>query len=258
MVSEHSLGDLPAEPDYVAEVETRIAGLRGAALVLSTRDWERVCTWRRQGIPLPVVLRALDDVLGSNKDREEEDLHPPRSLAYCERAVQQRWKARREAWVGRADASAAPPRRVRTVLNALARQIELAARNLKHGPHVSLATPVRKLASKLRDLARLSSSSSRPLDDLAPALRDAESIFHRELQASPGSAWKDRRASERKRLQKQLDGMNPGAADVTVDAAVLRQLRRELGVPGFDLGAVHARLQAGPARRRLTVRSKSV
>ena len=242
----------------MAEVEARIAELRRTPLVLSTRDWERVCSWRRQGIPLTVVLRTLDDVLGSSEEREEDGRHPPRSLAYCERAVQQRWKARREAWVGRASASAAPPRRVRVVLNALARQIELAARNLKHGAHASLAPPVRKLASRLRDLARQCASSSRPLDDLAPALRDAESTFHRELQDSPESAWEDRRVSEYTRLQKQLDGMSPGAADATVNAAVLWQLRRELGIPGFDLGAVHARLQAGPVQRRLTVRTKSV
>ncbi|MCZ6779773.1 MAG: hypothetical protein O7F16_12520 [Acidobacteria bacterium] len=257
-MSEHPSVDLPDEPDYVAGVEARIAELRGAPLILSTRDWERVCTWRRQGIPLRVVQRALDDVLGSNEEGEEDGLHPPRSLAYCERAVQQRWKARREAWVGRANVSTSSPRRVRTVLNALARHIELAARNLKHGPHGGLAPPVRKLASTLRDLARQCASSAHPLDDLAPALGDAESSFHRELQASPESAWKDRQVSERKRLQKQLAGMSPGAADATVDAALLRQLRRELCVPGFDLGAVHARLQAGPARRRLTVPSKAV
>jgi hypothetical protein len=57
---------------------------------------------------------------------------------------------------------------------------------------------------------------------------------------------------ERERLAGRLQRMSAEAARATLEAAVLGRLRRELGVPTFDPGALHARLQRRPARRRLT------
>ncbi|MEE9219117.1 MAG: hypothetical protein V3U98_08610, partial [Acidobacteriota bacterium] len=130
---------LPPEADYVGEVEAKLAGLRGAPLVLSTRDWERVRGWRRQGIPLPVVLRALMDVLGERRSGEHANLElQPRSLAYCERAVQQRWSSQREAWVGRSSPANAVPGRLRSALHAVARQVEAAAHRARRSPRAAL------------------------------------------------------------------------------------------------------------------------
>jgi hypothetical protein len=257
-VSKRRPPDLPPEPEYVSEVEARIAELRGAPLVLSTRDWERVRGWRRQGIPLPVVLRALDDALRPGSEEEYPERLPPRSLAYCERAVQQRWKAKREAWVGRDGTSTPPPRRVRTALNALARQIDAAAGKLRRGPNAALVTALRETAVTLRELARRSTGSVNPFEELAPALRGAESALQQRLRAALGDDWRRLCARERERLENRLGNMSPAAANATVEAAVLRRLRQELGVPGFDLSAVHTLVQVGTGRHRLTVRPESV
>jgi hypothetical protein len=243
---------LPPEPDYVAAVEERLAEMRGAPLVLSSRDWERVRRWRERGIPLTVVLRALGDVLGPAAAPEEREPPPRlRPLAYCERAVEQRWKSQRDGAVGKPGAARPTPVRLRSALRGVAREAQAAARRARKSDP-ALARPLADLALRLRDIAGRITPDVDPLQAAAPLLVQAETDLRAALRGALAETWEALVRRERERLAARLQHMSGEAARATAEAAVLARLRRELGVPTFDPGALHARLQRRPARRRLT------
>jgi hypothetical protein len=242
----------PDEPGYLAAVEARLAELAGAPLVLSTRDWERVRRWRQRGIPLAVVLRSLGDVLGGRPPEEAPER--ARSLAYCERAVEQRWKSAREGQVGRpARHAVAPASRLRAALRSLARDAAGAAcRAALPGSGVAAAAaPLRRAAERLRAAARALPPQGDPMEKISAAVLEADAALRRDLRSALGPEWERRLVDERHRLGARLHSMTPAAARTTLEAAALARLRRELGVPAFDPGALHARLQGAP-RARLT------
>ncbi|HEX5044053.1 MAG TPA: hypothetical protein VFV75_14185 [Candidatus Polarisedimenticolaceae bacterium] len=74
---------------YARAVEQALAGVRGRPGVLSPRDWARVADWCARGIPLPLVLEALEEV-GSRMRRRGGEV---RSLALVAPGVEESWSA---------------------------------------------------------------------------------------------------------------------------------------------------------------------
>jgi hypothetical protein len=94
--------DSPADPAdeerFVQAVEERFRELRGSPLLLSPADFQRALGWFRQGVPLFVVLEALDDVF--RRAAERVPARVPRSLRYVEPAVVEGLERWREGRVG--------------------------------------------------------------------------------------------------------------------------------------------------------------
>jgi hypothetical protein len=273
--------DLPPEAAYVAAIEARLSELSNAPLILSPRDWERVRGWYRRAIPLDVVLRALSDALarppappshpapataaaspGRSRRRVFADdagsafpgLHRrPYSLAYCERAVEQRWKSHREGGVGRDTAAGPAPARVRSALHELAREVTAAARTARADPSRRPAAPVlRALAGRLRTAARSVRTDADPFAGTAAALLQADAALRGDLRAALAGEWETRCDEEHRRLSPRLAHMNRDAARTTIEAAALQRSLTELGVPPIDPGALQARLlrkSAPPGKR---------
>lgn len=270
---------LPPESEYVAAIEARLSELASAPLILSPRDWERVRGWYRRAIPIEVVLRALTDALGrpaalsppapaespaTSKARRRRGaraaadieggfpgLHRrPYSLAYCERAVEQRWKSQREGAVGRSTPSGPGSARVRSVVHELAREVVAAARTARLNPsHRSLAPILRGLAGRLRTAARTLGAGADPVGEAAAALLQTEAVLHIDLRTALAGEWDRLCEEEGRRLGARLAHMNRAAARTTIEASVLRRTRAELGIPPIDPGALHARLLSRSAGR---------
>ena len=92
------------EIEFVRAVEERFRVLRERPLILSPEDLARVVAWHRRGLPLFLVLDTLEDVF--REAAERRPARRPRSLAYCEPAIEEAERAWREALVGRRDAPA--------------------------------------------------------------------------------------------------------------------------------------------------------
>lgn len=254
-MSRRSQRSAPPETEYLAAIEARLSELARAPLILSTRDFERVRGWRERGVPLEVVLRAMGDVLGRPRDGGEgERAARAYSLAYCERAVEQRFKAQREGAVGRAGAPAPGAARIAGALRALAREVrQAAARALRRSPAGNtLARDLRALAARLGAAARGLRSAPEPLAAATSALLSAEADLRASLRQALGGDLDRLAAQEGRRLAGRLASMTPQAAVATIQASLLQRLRQELGVPALDAGSLNARLHAAPARRRLT------
>jgi hypothetical protein len=81
------------EAAYFQSVEEFFVSRRGDPLFLSNADWTLVRQWRKQGIPLRIVLRGIADALDSHAHSWGRT-RKVTSLAYCKGEVE----AARERW----------------------------------------------------------------------------------------------------------------------------------------------------------------
>ncbi len=79
---------LKPEDEYLIQVESFFLRKRGWGLMLSPRDCQRIKQWQKQGIPLRVALQGIDRSLRQLSYTKNQI----RSLAFCEREVQQGWQ----------------------------------------------------------------------------------------------------------------------------------------------------------------------
>ncbi len=106
--------------DYFLEIEAHFARCRKTPFILSAKDWALMRKWHEDGIPLPVVIEAIDSVFEKNETSGRRKVIS--SLSYCRHAVKELWDARRDLYVGGSDATpeAGPEAR----LELLAQRIE--------------------------------------------------------------------------------------------------------------------------------------
>ncbi|HJW94611.1 MAG TPA: hypothetical protein VJ901_13415 [Thermoanaerobaculia bacterium] len=82
--------------DYFLEIESHFAMRRGTVFILSAKDWVLMKKWADDGIPLPVVIEALDTVFEKAAERKKV----VNSLSYCRHAVKELWEERKELQIG--------------------------------------------------------------------------------------------------------------------------------------------------------------
>jgi len=82
--------------DYFLEIESHFAMRRGTPFILSAKDWVLMKKWADDGIPLPVVIEAIDTVFEKAAERKKV----VNSLSYCRHAVKELWEERKELQIG--------------------------------------------------------------------------------------------------------------------------------------------------------------
>lgn len=152
------------ETDYFTDIEAHFAARRGTPFVLSAKDWALMKEWHDGGVPLPVVIEAIDSVF----DKQEAKGKKVNGLRYCRHAVKELWDERRELQIGAADAS--PEENVEALLEALAQAVpaEVAPRIRELAKEKSAPRIEERLMELEEEL--LSSLTSDELRDEARAL----------------------------------------------------------------------------------------
>src|SRR2546430_4789600 len=87
-----------ASDDYFLEIEAHFAFRRQTPFILSAKDWVLMQRWRAEGIPLPIVIEAIDTVFEKNETSGRRKVIS--SLSYCRHAVKELWDERRNLYVG--------------------------------------------------------------------------------------------------------------------------------------------------------------
>jgi len=80
--------------DYFQAIEEIFVRLRGAPLLLSPADWQVARRWHRDGVPVDLVRKALEEVFAKRKERGAKGRIS--SLRYCAPAVEAAWAELRE------------------------------------------------------------------------------------------------------------------------------------------------------------------
>jgi hypothetical protein len=109
--------------DYFLEIESHFAARRGTPFIVNAKDWALMQKWSADGIPLPVVIEAIDSVFDKNEAKGARKVIS--SLSYCRHAVKELWQERKDLQVGAQDS--VPEEDVLQRLEALAAEVERVA-----------------------------------------------------------------------------------------------------------------------------------
>jgi hypothetical protein len=223
----------PADSDhaYFQSIEELFVRLRGAPLLLSPADWQVAARWHREGVPLALVQRVVEEVFARRAARGAKGRI--QSLRYCREPVEAAW-AEIQSLTG-------PGRRLEAEPLDLPPRLAALSAALPEGlpGREELAGRIRALAGPGGDAHPLDSESveaalatfdRRLLDQAAAALaEDARAALEGELEATLGSLAARLPAEEleaaRDRLRRQL-------------------LRRRLRLPVLSLFSPEAEIAA--------------
>lgn len=211
---------VPDEPDqdtdhaYFQSVEEIFVGLRGSPLLLSPADWQVARGWHREGVPLDLVRRALEEVFAKRKERGAKGKIS--SLRYCAPAVEAAWEELKDL-AAPGHRAEAPAFEVAPRLAALAAALprELPGRDL-------LAARITALDGDAQAVEERLAALDREMLDAATAALDGE------VRAEIGAAVEKTLAS--------LAGRLPAEELERSRERLARQaLRRRMGLPVLSL-----------------------
>ena len=206
----------PSEEDvaYFHAVEDAFVRLRGAPLLLSPADFQVASRWRRQGVPLSLVVATLEDVFARRRERGAKDRI--NSLRYCARAVDAGWAEVRELQ--------GPGRRQTVVETPVAEKLAALAAALPAG------LPARG------EWGRRLTALSGPPERVEEALRTLDEELLAAVDAALPSAARERLEDEVEAILEGLRDRFPEGELETLRAQLRRQrLRRLAELPVLTL-----------------------
>lgn len=245
--------------DYFSEIEDEFVRRRGSHLMVSTLDWSLMETWRQRGIPLHIVLRAINQTF-DQYDKRNSRGRKVNSLFFCRQAVEENYFDYLESRVGN-DSSAETSSDSDSVPLPANRS---AGRNADSSPEpFSLAGVVVHLREKIGELSDLATTAEshplreallRAIDRLDGILRDLEmasmisaerleqdltliegSILASLLEAVSSEALATIMAAGKKMLRGYRETMTPDIYRQTLDNFVARELRQIFRIPRLSL-----------------------
>jgi len=193
---------------YFQGIEEIFVRLRGAPLLLSPADWQVASRWHREGVPLDLVSRVLEEVFAKRQERGTKG--KINSLRYCAPAVEAAWADLREL-TAPGERTEADPLDIATRL-----------RNLAAAVPIGFAEKVRALQGDAPSVEAALSALDREMlaasaVSLAPSLREeVEAAVEKTLAALKGRLPVEELERSRERLTFQV-------------------LRQRLGLPVLSL-----------------------
>jgi len=201
---------------YARTVERRWVRLCERAVILSERDWALIEDWHRRGIPLQIVVEAID-AAEERRRRGRGGARPPRGLAYIAPAVEEAWRAVVE---GRATAGGAAGDGGPAAAGAAAWRERLDAE--------PAGSPLRGLLAALLDA----------LDSGEPA-REIDARLDREVaSAAPEALRREVEEEVAHELETYRGRMRRDTLATTRRCAVVHRLRVRLGLPRLETVAL--------------------
>jgi len=145
--------DGPPKETYFQEIEAHFALRRGTPFILSAKDWALMKKWHEDGVPLPIVIEAIDAVFERNETSGRRKVIS--SLSYCRHSIKELWTERQNLYVGGGDV--APEAGPEALLESLAARLEpseVAAPFAARVRALASEKSVPKIEERLMDLER--------------------------------------------------------------------------------------------------------
>jgi hypothetical protein len=201
----------PEATNYFLEIEAHFAFRRNTPFILSAKDWALMKEWSDSGIPLPVVIEAIDQVFENNETSGRRKTIS--SLSYCKHAVKDLWSERKEMHVGAGDAL--PEESPAALLEQLAVRVETVS--------PGIAAQIRKLEA----------------EHSVPKIEEHLMDLERELMAECVAALPDSEvAAVRNEVSRTLGDtsrLDEATRTRTEEANLRRIVRERFGVPRLSL-----------------------
>lgn len=213
----NEIADSDADRVWFESIERVFIRLRGAPLLLSPADWQVARRWRREGIPLELIVESLEQVFLRRAERNTRG--KVNSLRYCAPAVEAAWEERRELLSGgqSRDAGGTP---------SLSERLRSIAEGLPAG-----LSERKRLVDTIRTLEGSPESVEQKLGEIESAILDD---FETRLAEDEKEAVEKEVESALARLSARLSDSETAR---TRDLLRRRALRRKAGIPELSLFA---------------------
>ncbi len=260
-VNEKSLIN-PAESlnyfNYFTEVEEEFVRRRGKPLLISPMDWALVESWKNAGIPLHVVLRAINQAFDSY-DARARKFRKVNSMFYCQQEVEATFAQYRLAQVGENPVETATPptgesrlresRSARERRSAFPKEIlldflarsdtELGAAQIAavESEKSSLGDTIGRARNRLGEIRKQIEQAARADDEaLEHDLDSIDRLILNGLIAEGGQSHiESLRAEAESQLQAYRKKMDKEIYDQTLNNFVFRRLRETNHIPRLSL-----------------------
>jgi hypothetical protein len=216
--------------NYFTEIEDTFVRRRGKHLLLSPIDWAMIEGWRDRGIPLHIVIRAIENVFdGFDKNPGPRSI---KGLLYCKEEVEAQFLEWTSAQAGKAKEGLedgatefAPEKIVEHIRTVIA--------ELRKSKNPGLSEDIERAIERLEKLAIEHSNDLATADQ---SLSDIENFLEHALLTRLGD---ERLAESKKEVAAQLrpfkSEMKLEAYEQTSRVMLLKRLRDEEGIPRLSL-----------------------
>ena len=241
--------------NYFTEVEEEFVRRRGKPLLVSPMDWALIESWKNAGIPLHIVLRAINSAFDAY-DARPRKYRKVNSVFYCQQEVESSFADYRLAQVGspaedekekpgrkkskeaQAEAVEAFPKPV--LLDFLARsdsELKAAAALAESAARKEIESAIERARARLIEIAREVEISTQVNAEAIE--RDLDAIDRMILHAAIKSVGEEGVESIRRDAETQLQPyrkkMDKAIYQQTVQNFVSRRLRETNNVPRLSL-----------------------
>lgn len=215
--------------NYFTEIEETFIRRRAKNLFLSPLDWAMMETWQEQGVPLHVVIRAVEQVF------DNFDKNPgPRTikgLMFCREEIE----AQYEEWL---KAQAGKPSEEETTsatfsISEIRDHLHGLAASLKLNANTALAEDIGRACVRLIEIA---DNTNANLEQIDLSLKDIESLLDEALLSKTDRSSFD---SVKKEIDKEL---RPYKATMPAESygkthrlMLMKRLREEENIPRLSL-----------------------
>jgi hypothetical protein len=230
-----------ADGEYFQQIEAWFGQLRGAPLLLSPRDVALVDAWWRAGIPLRVVLSAIESVFERRRDAAggsaaltASGVH---SLAYCRHAVEAAFEDWKELQIGGRPESEETRENVRAQAGDFLRGRAAELESLALASAAPRAELLRNAGGRLRELAaRLDGTEAPGLGNAETELESLEDDLLDALLEGMEPAERQELADEAHRdLDPLRARLTQRAYETSLQSATRARLRERLNLPRLTL-----------------------
>jgi len=216
--------------NYFTEIEDTFIRRRAKHLLLSPIDWAMIEGWRDRGIPLHVVIRAIENVFdGFDKNPGPRSI---KGLLYCKEEVEAQFLEWSTMQAGKS-ANGSNDGSIEFSPERIVEHIDSVIEQLERSVNVELKEDIERAISRLKQLAVDHSNNIEAADQ---SLSDIENFLEHALLTNLDKA---RLAAVEKDISAQLrpfkSQMQPDAYKQTSRVMILKRLRDEEGIPRLSL-----------------------
>ena len=242
--------------NYFTEVEEEFVRRRGKPLLISPLDWALIESWKNAGIPLHVVLRAINQAFDAY-DARPRKYRKVNSVFYCQQEVESTFADYRLAQVGAgpegeqpsahktgrkksAEKDSVAPFPVSVLVDFLSRsdeELQRAAALASESGRKEVESTIDRARARLLEIAREIESSSHVNSEAIE--RDLDAIDYMMLDSAIRTLGEDKieliRAEAESQLSPYRKKMDKSIYNQTVQNFVSRRLREMIHVPRLSL-----------------------
>ena len=209
--------------NYFTEIEETFVRRRGKHLLLSPIDWAMIEGWQDRGVPLHIVIRAIESVFdGFDKNPGPRTI---KGLLYCTEEVEAQFKEWTEMQAGKAKET---PTDVpsETIVEHIGQVIE----ELDKCKNDDLREDIDRAIVRLREIA---ANHSNDLETADHSLSDIENFLEHALLTKIDVTEIEKEVAAQ--LKPYKSQMEPEAYKQTSRVMILKRLREEEGSPRLSL-----------------------